>query len=224
MLNDGVLLVILLNFGYIALLPRKFFRKASITLQFWLTAAPMFAAPALLALAYYGILPPLVERGTLSSTLMMFVAIFATTASMILLGMAIGTHRIPLHMFHDADDKKVSHLVTYGPYRFIRHPLYASYLYALFAAMMFCPQVGTIGCFIYGVVSLTTTAKAEEERMCQSEDLGPEYREYLKYSGRFLPPLGAISLTQSEQKAEQKAEHDAAEAKANAAKASDGGV
>lgn len=197
MLNTGILLLVLINFGFIALLPRKFFKQgARLNAHFWLTAAPLFACPAMLALAHFGILPPLLLPDNPVSVALQLVAVIVSCVSIVLLGMAIGTHRIPIHMFHDQDDQKgvTSHLVTYGPYRYIRHPIYSAYLLALFAAFIFCPQLGTLVCWIYGLVVLGRTAAQEEIKLCASADLGPEYTEYMKHTGRFLPPMSAFTL------------------------------
>lgn len=196
-MNPGILLLLLVNFGYIALLPRKFFKQgAKLNAHFWLTAAPLFVCPALLALSYFGKLPPWISPDEPWSVASGLVAVMISSISMVLLGMAIGTHRIPIHMFHDQEDKKgiTSHLVTYGPYRYIRHPIYSAYLLALFASFVFAPQIGTLLTWIYGVVVLGRTAAQEEVRLCQSDDLGPEYTEYMKVTGRFLPPLSAFTL------------------------------
>jgi len=197
MLNTGILLLCLINFGFIALLPRKFFKQgARLNAHFWLTAAPLFACPAMLALAHFNVLPPWLPPDHPFSVALQLTAVIISCVSIVLLGMAIGTHRIPIHMFHDQDDQKgiTSHLVTYGPYRYIRHPIYSAYLLALFASFIFCPQIGTLICWIYGWIVLNKTGAQEEVKLCASADLGPEYTEYMKYTGRFLPPLSAFTL------------------------------
>jgi protein-S-isoprenylcysteine O-methyltransferase Ste14 len=202
MLNHGVLILVLINFGYIAVLPRRFFKQdAKLGWHFWITAAPLFASPAFLALAHMGIVPPLVTTDEPWADFMALIGVIVSTLSILLLGMAIGTHRVPLHMFHDRADSSVSHLVTYGPYRYIRHPIYSSYLFALCAAVLICPSIGTIACFVYGLVMLNGTAKKEEIRLCEDDELGPEYRDYMKESGRFLPPPAAMRLTTQSKKA-----------------------
>lgn len=181
-------------------MPRKFFKQgAKLSKEFWLTAAPLFASPDFLGLAYFDVLPPLIGKESLLGDVLSLLSVFFSTTSILLLGMSIGTHRIPLHMFHDQMDKRVSHLVTYGPYRYIRHPIYSSYLFALFAALLFCPQVGTLACFIYASIVLGKTAKQEEQRLSESPEFGGEYREYMKNSGRFLPPLSAIRLVNQDE-------------------------
>jgi protein-S-isoprenylcysteine O-methyltransferase Ste14 len=197
MLNPGILLLCLINFGFIALLPRKFFRQgAKLDAQFWLTAAPLFASPAMLALSYLNILRPWIPADEPWSVALGLIAVIISCVSIVLLGMAIGTHRVPIHMFHDKADTTgvTSHLVTYGPYRYIRHPIYSSYLMALVAAFVFCPQAGTLLCWLYGAIVLSSTAAKEEVKLCESSDLGPEYTEYMKHTGRFLPPVSAFTL------------------------------
>lgn len=199
-MNSGVLLLCLINFGYIALLPRKFFKQgAKLNAQFWLTALPLFVSPAMLALSFFGVLPPWIAPDNPWAEVGIVISVALSTISIVLLGMAIGTHRIPIHMFHDeADTKGASHLVTYGPYRFIRHPIYSSYLLALAAAFFYCPQIGTLAAWVYAIVVLGKTAEGEERRLSQSSEFGDEYVQYMKITGRFLPPFGAFRFTENQ--------------------------
>jgi protein-S-isoprenylcysteine O-methyltransferase Ste14 len=194
MINAAILLLCLINFGFIALLPRKFFKQnAQLSLHFWLTAAPLFVSPIFLLLAYLRIMVPF-TRDSFWGHCLPLVGVGVSTLSILLLGMAIGAHRRPLHMFYDKKDNATTHLVTDGPYRWIRHPIYSSYLLCLMAAAFACPQIGTIASFLYGLLMLNHTACKEEARMCQSADLGAEYSQYIKRTGRFIPPLKALSL------------------------------
>lgn len=199
-INTGILLLCLINFGFIALLPRKFFKQgAKLNAHFWLTAAPLFVCPAALAASFLGFLPPWMPPSDPWAHVMGLLAVMVSSISIVMLGMSIGTHRVPIHMFHDEQDKsKPSHLVTYGPYRYIRHPIYSSYLMGLFSALLFCPQIGTALCFLYGVIVLGKTAAQEEVRLSHAEDIGEEYREYMKQTGRFLPPLSAFHMRSSQ--------------------------
>lgn len=199
-MNSGILLLCLINFGFIALLPRKFFKQgAKLNAQFWLTALPLFVSPAMLALSFVGILPPWISPENPWAEVGIVASVCLSTISIVLLGMAIGTHRIPIHMFHDeADTKGASHLVTYGPYRFIRHPIYTSYLLALASSFCYCPQIGTLACWFYAIVVLGKTAASEEERLSQSSEFGDEYVQYMKVTGRFLPPFGAFRFTENQ--------------------------
>jgi protein-S-isoprenylcysteine O-methyltransferase Ste14 len=79
-------------------------------------------------------------------------------------------------------------LVTAGPYRFVRHPMYTTFAllwlgFALLAQSWVVALAAAVG---YGVVvALRTPA---EERML-SERFGDEYRAYMRRTGRYLPRL-----------------------------------
>jgi len=76
-------------------------------------------------------------------------------------------------------------LVTYGPYRFVRHPFYGSVALvigasALIAANWFFLAMGAV------VLSLLTfRTNVEEERLVAR--FGDSYREYMNRTGRFVP-------------------------------------
>lgn len=80
-------------------------------------------------------------------------------------------------------------LVTTGPYRYVRHPMYTVFFliflgYLLLTANWF---VGGIGIVTLIVVMIVRTPK--EERMLL-ERFGEEYRAYMARTGRYLPKLG----------------------------------
>lgn len=205
-MNSGIVLFCLVNFGFIALLPRKFFKQnAKLTPQFWLTAAPLFAAPALVAASFFGFIPTLLPADDPWAKVLVLIGVCAACISIVLLGMCIGTHRQPIHMFHDEGETKAAHhLVTYGPYRFVRHPIYTSYLLALIGSIMFCPQVGTIACLVYAWIVLSKTAAGEEKRLSEPSEFGQEYVDYMKHTGRFFPPYGAFRFTENQASIESK--------------------
>ena len=80
-------------------------------------------------------------------------------------------------------------LVTSGPYRWIRHPLYtfATFFYislGLIAANWLIPLIAGLG-----FVLLAVRTPNEEQKLI--EKFGDEYRRYMDRTGRFLPRLGA---------------------------------
>ena len=80
-------------------------------------------------------------------------------------------------------------LVTTGPYRWVRHPLYTvgSSLFIAFGMM-------SDNWFIAGLGILTfilMAARTPKEEANLVEKFGDEYREYMKRTGRFLPKLGS---------------------------------
>lgn len=80
-------------------------------------------------------------------------------------------------------------LVTHGPYRWIRHPLYLcaallTLAMSLVAANWFLAVAGVIG-----VGLLVIRTRTEEEHLIAR--FGNDYRSYMQRTGRFLPRIGA---------------------------------
>lgn len=179
------------NLGFIALLPRIFFdaggRKNSL---WWATAVPFFAAGAVLVLCFAGIWQPwyLPAGAAINET----IAIPFACVSIALIAYTIGTHRVPLALWHQDDDAPRS-IVTYGAYRYVRHPFYSAFLLALIGTLIACPHPGTLVCLVYAGMMLQHTARKEEHKLSSSE-FGEEYRTYLARTGRFVPrPGGGVS-------------------------------
>ena len=83
--------------------------------------------------------------------------------------------------------ERTSELVTSGIYRYIRHPLYTSLLYFTWGA--FLKDISWVS-FILGLAasaSLVAAAKADEKECIQY--FGDPYRQYMKYTKRFIPFL-----------------------------------
>jgi protein-S-isoprenylcysteine O-methyltransferase Ste14 len=85
--------------------------------------------------------------------------------------------------------RKQHTLVTSGPYRWVRHPLYTvgSSMFVAFGMM-------ADNWFIAGLGILTfilMAARTPKEEANLIEKFGDEYREYMKRTGRFLPKLGS---------------------------------
>jgi protein-S-isoprenylcysteine O-methyltransferase Ste14 len=189
-MNDAVLLLYLLNFIFIGLLPKIFFKKdGRLNLMWWLTASPFVLCTIFLILSFSGYLARLTGYGSNAARVLELVSVPFSVASIAMIFFTLGTHRIPIALWHQDNDAP-KHLVTYGAYRWIRHPFYASFLLALWGALVFCPNWGTLLTFVQGFVILNITAAREERRLSASE-FGAEYGEYMRRTGRFWPKLGA---------------------------------
>lgn len=79
-------------------------------------------------------------------------------------------------------------LVTHGPYRWIRHPLYTfgSSMFISLGLMADNWFIAALGVLAFVPVAIRTP-KEEANLM---EKFGDEYREYMKRTGRFFPKLG----------------------------------
>jgi protein-S-isoprenylcysteine O-methyltransferase Ste14 len=185
---SALALVVILDAVLMGALPRIFFRRdGRLNLRWWLTAAPFFAGPGTVLLAACGLLAPwrfepaaLAAGGELA-------AVASATASIGLMCFTLGTHRIPIALWHQVDDAP-RHVVTWGAYGRIRHPFYASFLLLLAACLLACPHPITAAAFVWGAVALNATAAREEARLRRSE-LGADYAAYMRRTGRFFPRL-----------------------------------
>jgi protein-S-isoprenylcysteine O-methyltransferase Ste14 len=85
--------------------------------------------------------------------------------------------------------RKEHALVTSGPYRWVRHPLYTigSSLFIAFGMMADNWFVAALG-FAAFVAMAIRTPKEEANLI---EKFGDEYREYMKHTGRFFPKVGS---------------------------------
>ena len=191
-MNPALLTLLLANFAAIGALPLFFFRRDGRLNLAWLaTAIPFFLMVGTLLAAAIGWLhavnaPDVAMQAALESS-----AALASAASLGLLGLTVGSHRVPLALWHQERQRDVpSGIVTWGPYSRIRHPFYSSFLLAFAAACFAFPHVATAMLLFYAAVALTVTAMREERRLASSV-FGAHYRDYMARTGRFVPRLGA---------------------------------
>jgi protein-S-isoprenylcysteine O-methyltransferase Ste14 len=183
-MNKAVFLLYLINLVLIGLLPKVFFRKdGRFNLMWWVTALPFFLCALFLLLAMAGYIPAFVLDGWREA--LEIISVPPGVASIALIFYTLGTHRIPIALWHQENDAP-AHIVTYGAYRRIRHPFYASFILGLLGAFIFFPHPGTLYTFLHGLVVLNITAAKEEKRLSASE-FGAEYKQYIQRTGRFLP-------------------------------------
>lgn len=78
-------------------------------------------------------------------------------------------------------------LVTRGPYRWVRHPLYTvgSSLYIAFGLISDTWVIALLGILAFTAMAIRTPK--EEANLI--EKFGDEYREYMKHTGAFLPKI-----------------------------------
>jgi len=83
---------------------------------------------------------------------------------------------------------KEQRLVTAGPYRWIRHPIYSAFVLIL-GAILFISANWLIGFCWAGMTMLEILSRIRFEESLMLEYFGSEYREYMETTGAFMPKL-----------------------------------
>ena len=192
-MTHALFILSLLGFVIMFALPRVFFRSdGQMNARWWLTGAPFGIALHGVWLAWAGISPQLVDGGTTLATTLDALGMVATVGAIALIAATIATHRVPLALWHqDGDQNAPLHIVTYGPYGWVRHPFYASFLLLLVGAALIARDVITLASLPLGFLSLDWTARNEEKKLLASH-LGDEYGAYRERTGRFVPRIATV--------------------------------
>jgi protein-S-isoprenylcysteine O-methyltransferase Ste14 len=187
-MSAPTLMLLLLNFGFIGVLPAVFFKKGGrFNLRWWLTSAPLFVSMGLVLMDFSRLAPTLTKFPLAPGGPLELAAIGSAAASIALIAFALGSHRGPVSLWHQ-ESNLPDGLVTWGAYRRIRHPFYAAFLLALLGGFLASPQPGTFFTLVYGLLALNYTA-GREERQLLASPFGAEYEKYLQHTGRFWPRL-----------------------------------
>lgn len=97
---------------------------------------------------------------------------------------SIGTNISPSHATRQGHQ-----LVTHGPYRWVRHPLYSAGT-LFYTALMLITGLWVLGLgMLIPLAVLLWRTPQEEARLI--ETFGEEYRAYMRRTGRYLPRLFA---------------------------------
>jgi protein-S-isoprenylcysteine O-methyltransferase Ste14 len=80
-------------------------------------------------------------------------------------------------------------LVTHGPYRWVRHPMYTIF-FGQALGILFLTQNVLIGGFYLLTLLLIFATRVKHEEAVMLERFGEPYRQYMHQTGRFLPKLG----------------------------------
>lgn len=94
--------------------------------------------------------------------------------------------------------KEKQSLVTIGPYRWVRHPMYTA-LFLVTLVYFLISSNWFIGLAWIGWIVGTVATMIRDEEAALIEKFGDEYRAYMQRTGRFLPRVfqGRIALVQS---------------------------
>ncbi|HEU4327524.1 MAG TPA: isoprenylcysteine carboxylmethyltransferase family protein [Roseiflexaceae bacterium] len=112
------------------------------------------------------------------------------------LGLALGLLAVPLSWwvqvslganFDTTLHVREGHtLVTHGPYRWVRHPMY-SVLYLFELALLLLSANWLIGGVPLVVLTLIVVTRLDHEEATMIETFGEAYRAYMRRTGRLLP-------------------------------------
>ena len=80
------------------------------------------------------------------------------------------------------------HLVTSGPYRYVRHPFYTSYMLAWTAGAVTTQDTLLVASAVF-MAAVYWVAAVIEERKFEDSELSAAYRAYRLRTGRFLPDV-----------------------------------
>lgn len=78
------------------------------------------------------------------------------------------------------------HLVTSGPYNWIRHPFYLSYFCCYFGAWIASLNAFLFVCFL-GILLIYLNAISHEENKFLNSPLSVKYQAYMKKTGKLFP-------------------------------------
>jgi protein-S-isoprenylcysteine O-methyltransferase Ste14 len=89
-----------------------------------------------------------------------------------------------LRSFHAAANPTSGGLVTRGPYRWLRHPIYSAALYFVWAGIAAHPSASSILVALLASALLGVRMYGEESLL---REMYPEYAEYARHTARVLP-------------------------------------
>jgi protein-S-isoprenylcysteine O-methyltransferase Ste14 len=89
-----------------------------------------------------------------------------------------------IRSFHGTANPTTGGLVTTGPYRYIRHPIYAAILYFFWAGIAAHPSLVTLAAGLLATAFTAVRIVAEEKLLVT---MYPEYRAYARVTKRVVP-------------------------------------
>jgi protein-S-isoprenylcysteine O-methyltransferase Ste14 len=89
------------------------------------------------------------------------------------------------------DESERTDLVTGGPFRFVRNPIYTATIPSMAALVLILGNVCAIAAFAVNFIGLEIQVRlSEEPHMLRTH--GDTYRTWASQTGRFLPGIGRL--------------------------------
>ena len=87
------------------------------------------------------------------------------------------------------DQTESTALVTAGPFRFVRNPIYTAMIVFFAAVLVVLPNVATAVSFVATILAIELVVRGVEEPFLR-ERHGAAYADWCAQAGRFLPGIG----------------------------------
>ena len=84
------------------------------------------------------------------------------------------------------------HLVETGPYKYIRHPYYLSYILANIASTLYVQNTVAILFLVVNTVLYFSAAKREESSFLEHDRLAEQYKAYRTKTGMIFPAMPVL--------------------------------
>ena len=189
-MNPALAVLAISAFVLMFALPKVFFRSdGKMNLRWWLTGSPFGVSLYGVLFAWLGVTPRLHGLGTTGAIVLDIVGMMFVVGAIAMMVATMATNRVPLALWHQDGDKNTPRqIVTFGPYRFVRHPFYVSFLLLVIGSLFIARDPVTASAVPLAFVILGWTVRNEEKKLLASP-LGAEYGAYRERTGRFFPRI-----------------------------------
>lgn len=189
-MNPALMILALAGYAVMFALPRVFFRvDGKMNLRWWLTGAPFAVSTHGVWLTWAGVSPRLIGDHGAATLAADVVGMLVIVLAIAMMAATMATNRVPLALWHQDGDKNTpKQIVTYGPYRWVRHPFYVSFILLSIGSALIVRDAITAAAVPLGLLSLDWTVRNEERKLLDST-LGGEYGAYRARTGRFVPRM-----------------------------------
>lgn len=189
-MNPTLNILALSGFVVMFALPRVFFRSdGKMNLRWWLTGAPFALSAHGVWLTWSGLSPQLIPPQGAATIAAETVGTLVIVLAIAMMAATMATNRVPLALWHqDGERNTPRQIVTYGPYRWVRHPFYVSFILLSIGTAFIVRDAVSMAAVPLGLLSLDWTVRHEEQKLLASP-LGDEYGAYRARTGRFVPRM-----------------------------------